>query len=139
MGVLQLRKLAVIFLPWCPAPPKEKLDDNASQTHNTENPLIYSGEKCNKIDAVVTGPKPSCSSNITTDINDWLNFWTIDRKMSFYQKHEWRSVQNKMFGCMVCKIIGSLGMEKRTGMKLLKEWVNNEINFFGETRQQQLT
>jgi hypothetical protein len=47
----------------------------------------------------------------------------------FYQKHEWLSVQNKKFGCMVCKSIGSLGMEKRTGMKLLKEWVNNEINF----------
>jgi hypothetical protein len=48
-------------------------------------------------------------------------------------------VQNKKFGCMVYKSTGSLGVEKHKGMKLSKEWVNNEINFFGETRQQQLT
>jgi hypothetical protein len=36
------------------------------------------------------------------------------------------------------KSIGSLGVEKHMGMKLSK-WVNNDINFFGETRQQQLT
>jgi hypothetical protein len=48
-------------------------------------------------------------------------------------------VQNKKFGCTVCKSISSLGVEKHMGMKLSKEWVNNEINFFGETRHQQLT
>jgi hypothetical protein len=41
-------------------------------------------------------------------------------------------VQNKKLGCTVCKSIGSLGVEKHMGMKLSKEWVNNEINLFGE-------
>jgi hypothetical protein len=27
-----------------------------------------------------------CSSNITTDINDWLSFWTIDWKNEFLPK-----------------------------------------------------
>jgi hypothetical protein len=47
-------------------------------------------------------------------------------------------VQNKKLGCTICKNIGSLYIEKHMGMKLSKEWVNNEINLFGETRQQQL-
>jgi hypothetical protein len=42
-------------------------------------------------------------------------------------------VQNKKLGCTICKNIGSLYIEKHMGMKLSKEWVNNEINFFGET------
>jgi hypothetical protein len=62
------------------------MEDNASQTCNTENPLVYSGEKSNKIDAVVTGPEPSCSSNITTDTNDWPSCRTIDGKYEFCQK-----------------------------------------------------
>jgi hypothetical protein len=37
---------------------------------------------------------------------------------------------------MVWKGIGSLGVEKHMGMKLSKEWVNNDTNFFGETQQQ---
>jgi hypothetical protein len=39
-------------------------------------------------------------------------------------------------GCTVWKGIGSLGVEKHVGMKLSKEWVNNDINFFSETQQQ---
>jgi hypothetical protein len=73
-----MKKISSYFSSSVPRPPKEKLDDNASQAHNTENPLVYSGKKCNKIDAAVTGLEPLCSSNITTDINDWLSFWTID-------------------------------------------------------------
>jgi hypothetical protein len=119
--------------------PKKKLNDNASQTCNTENPLVYSGKKSNNMYAVVTGPEPLCSSNKTTDTNDWPSCWIIERISEFCQKHEWLSVQNKKFGCTVYKSIGSLGVEKHKGMKLSREWVNNEINFFGETRQQQLT
>jgi hypothetical protein len=40
-------------------------------------------------------------------------------------------VQNEKFGCTVYKGIGNLGVEKHMGMKLSKEWVNNNINFLG--------
>jgi hypothetical protein len=60
----------LLFFLGAPPPSKEtkKLDDNASQTRNTENPLVYSGKKCNKIDAVVTGPEPTCSCNVMTGL-----------------------------------------------------------------------
>jgi hypothetical protein len=67
-----VKKISSYFSSLVP-PHSKKLDDNASQTYNTENPLVYSGEKS---------------------------------KLML-----WLSVQNKKFGCMVCKSTGSLGVE----------------------------
>jgi hypothetical protein len=45
-----MKKISSYFSSPSPPPPKKKLDDNASQTCNTENSLVY-----NKADAVITG------------------------------------------------------------------------------------
>jgi hypothetical protein len=51
---------------------------------------------------------------------------------------EWLNIQNKKLGCILCQKIVSLGVEKKVGMKISKEWANNEINYFGTYRQQLL-
>jgi hypothetical protein len=48
-------------------------------------------------------------------------------------------VMSKKNGCGACRKARTLGMEAKMGMKISKEWANNEITHFGVTLEQQLT
>jgi hypothetical protein len=51
----------------------------------------------------------------------------------------WLCTKNRKICCGACRKVRTLGMEARMGMKISKEWANNEITHFGITQEQQLT
>ena len=71
--------------------------------------------------------------------NDWPDCWTYDQKNDFCLKNEWLCVCKIKLGCTLCSKVGTLGVETKMGMKLSKEWANNEITYCGKNRKQQLS
>ena len=74
------------------------------------------------------------------DDADWPACWTLDQKNEFCTKYDWLSIHDKKLGCFPCQKVGSLGVEAKMGMKVSKEWSNNQITYFGirPNRKQQL-
>jgi hypothetical protein len=45
------------------------------------------------------------------------------------------SVKNEKLGCIVCQNVGTLGVEKKMGMKISKALTNYEISAYGESQK----
>jgi hypothetical protein len=45
-------------------------------------------------------------------------------------KYDWLNIRNKKLGCMLCQKIGTLGVDKKIGLKFSIEWANSEIIYF---------
>lgn len=75
----------------------------------------------------------------TSTCNDWPGCWTLEQKNDFTKKYDWLTIECKKLGCSICKKIGTVNIEKKSGMRISKEWVNNEVTSNGENRTQQLT
>ena len=71
--------------------------------------------------------------------NDRPDCWTYDQKNKFCLKNKWLCVCKMKLGCTPCSKVGTLGVETKMGMKLSKEWANNEITYCGKYRKQQLS
>jgi hypothetical protein len=70
--------------------------------------------------------------------NDWPDCWSLDQKNDFCSKNEWLNVHKMKLGCTICRNVGTLGTETTMGMKISKEWANNEITYSGKERKLQL-
>ena len=71
--------------------------------------------------------------------NDWPDCWTHDQKNDFCLKNEWLCVCKMKLGCAPCSKVGTLAVETKMGMKISKEWANDEITYCGKDRKQQLS
>lgn len=69
---------------------------------------------------------------------DWPTCWTLDQRNDFCAKYDWLFIHNTKLGCTPCRKVGYLGVEAKMGMKISKEWANNQITYFGTNRKQQL-
>ena len=69
---------------------------------------------------------------------DWPSCWNLDQRNEFLSKNEWLCVFKMKLGCTPCRKVGTLGVEAKMGMKVSKDWVNNEITYNGVDRKQQL-
>jgi hypothetical protein len=64
----------------------------------------------------------------------------LEQKNEFCKKKNvWLYSKNRKIGCGACRKVQTLGIEAKMGMKISKEWANNEITHFGITREPQLT
>ena len=79
------------------------------------------------------GQKVECNNNALPDC--WTNF----QKTEFCEKYDWLLIKNGKLGCSTCKEVGILSVKKKTGMKILKEWANVEIDSYGDTKQKKQT
>jgi hypothetical protein len=77
-----------------------------------------------------------CNSSL--DAN-WPCSWTLEQNNEFSSKYDWLTVSNRWLGCGPCNKIGTLSIEKKTGMRVAKEWANNEVTHYGKNRSQQLS
>ena len=84
------------------------------------------------------GPSNSELGEQSQTNNDWPTCWTLVQKNDFCLRHEWLYVRNQKLGCTPCGKVGTLGVEAKTGMKVSREWANNEITYYGDERKQQL-
>jgi hypothetical protein len=55
------------------------------------------------------------------------------------KKNNWLFFNDGKIGCLVCKDIGHLSVEKNMGMRLSKEWMTCEVTSYGDNRKQILT
>ena len=102
------------------SPVKKKIRSSTEETEEME---------------ITTSDVPS-ADDYTND--DWPSCWTLEQKTDFCAKNEWLCFQEKKLGCTTCRKVGTLGVEATMGMKISKEWTNNEISYYGEDRKQQL-
>uniref|UniRef100_A0A8D2KSJ0 HAT C-terminal dimerisation domain-containing protein n=1 Tax=Varanus komodoensis TaxID=61221 RepID=A0A8D2KSJ0_VARKO len=89
----------------------------------------------------ITTPVDTSESDLekqSQTTNDWPDCWTYDQKNDFCLKNEWLCVCKMKLGYKPCRKVGTLGVEMKMGMKLSKEWTNNEITYSGKDRKQQL-
>lgn len=82
---------------------------------------------------------PSCTDPDYLESPAWPSCWTLEQKNSFCEKNDWLDFHDQKLGCKVCKKVGSLGVERKNGMKISKEWANIEVTSYGTKRSQQLT
>jgi hypothetical protein len=59
-----------------------------------------------------------------------LDFGTKERIL---WKKVWLCTKNRKIGYCACRKVRTLGIEAKMGMKISKEWANNEITHFGIT------
>lgn len=121
-------------------PKKLKLDESA-EAEICEAPLMEVDEPESTLptsSSTITHA-PSGSDNVKDCDRQWPECWTFEQKNEFCKKYDWLLVQNQKLGCKVCQKVGSLGVEKKTGMKMSKQWTGCDISSFGESRAQQQT
>jgi hypothetical protein len=78
------------------------------------------------------------SEMATTTNNDWPSCWSLEQKKYFCTKYEWLHVSNQKLGCTCCQKVRTLGVGKKAGIKIHKEWSNNEVPYNAENGAQQL-
>lgn len=109
----------------------------SSQPSSSTASETMASEKVTTLDCNVEYPKekdtPVECDNVLPDC------WTNSQKNEFCQKYDWLFVKNGTLGCSACKKVGVLSVQKKTGMKISKEWASGEISSYGDTKEKKQT
>jgi hypothetical protein len=94
-------------------------------------------EAINASESTVAVSAWSFSSAKEQIASTWTSCWTLEQKNEFCEKKKvWLCTKNRKTSCGACHKVRTLGIGAKMGMKITKEWANNEITHFGITGKQ---
>lgn len=79
------------------------------------------------------------ASSDTVRESEYPPIWNLTQATDFTKTYPWLFFKNGCLGCKTCQQVTGLGVFKKNGIKLSKEWVSGTVTFNGNGRQNQLS
>ena len=67
-----------------------------------------------------------------------LAIWSLDQYIGKQKKYPWLFANNQKLGCSICQSVVNLGVEKTQGVKIMRDWTDGTVGFYGDSREKEL-
>lgn len=111
------------------------LIDGECDTNENDSTLA---SKTSEVSQLELNDNKSASSDTVRE-SEYPTIWNLTQATDFTKTYPWLLFKNGCLGCKTCQQVTGLGVFKKNGIKLSKEWVSGTVTFNGNGRQNQLS